>query len=183
MRHFYFFTLLLVTSTYTLGQDLKNPYTVTFKGVETSELFMLGTFHFKDAGLDGYKPKHDVDILSEKRQQELQEVLDQIRKFRPTKIAVEWKKSRQARLDSLYKEYLAGDYELKSNEIYQIGFRMGKELGHTRLYAIDAPARNFEEYEALSEEAYEQKSAHFKEVLGTETIDRDTDLHNRFMSM
>ena len=51
---------------------------------------LLGTFHFSDAGLDDYKPKHDVDILSEKRQAELAEVLEALAAYRPTKIAVEW---------------------------------------------------------------------------------------------
>jgi len=179
-QHFLLFAFL-ITSTLTLSQEIKKPYENHFEGVETSDLFILGTFHFKDAGLDGYKPKHDIDILSKERQQEMQEVLDQIRKFKPTKIAVEWKKDRQPKLDSLYNEYLAGRFELKSNEIYQIGFRMGKELGHKKLYAVDAPARNFDDYK--TEEAYEEKEAYFNEKLGAAVIARDEDLHNKFMAM
>ena len=32
-----------------------------------AKLLLLGTFHFKDAGRDGYKSKFDVDILSAER--------------------------------------------------------------------------------------------------------------------
>ena len=181
MRHYCVLFVFAITSTFALSQKHPNSYTELFNDMDTSELFMLGTFHFKDAGLDGYKPKHDVDILSETRQKELQQVLDQIRKFKPTKIAVEWKKSRQARLDSLYTEYLEGRFELKSNEIYQIGFRMGKELGHTKLYAIDAPARSFDDYQ--TEEAYNAKEIYFKEKLDPKVIARDSMLHERFMGM
>ncbi|MEP3210057.1 MAG: DUF5694 domain-containing protein [Maribacter sp.] len=181
MKPLLFLLLLFHFSTVSTAQDLKNEYAHHFEGVATAELFMLGTFHFKDAGLDGYKPKHDVDILSAKRQQELQEVLDQIRKFKPNKIAVEWKKARQPKLDSLYNEYLAGRFELKANEIYQIGFRMGKELGHKRLYAVDAQARNFDDY--TTKTAYQEKQSYFKEKLGPVRVARDEKLHNTFMGM
>lgn len=181
MRTRLFLLSFLLTSALGLSQDLEKPYENHFADIETSDLFMLGTFHFKDAGLDGYKPKHDIDILAPERQKQLQEVLDQIRKFKPTKIAVEWKKARQPKLDSLYNEYLAGRFELKSNEIYQIGFRMGKELGHKKLYAVDASARNFDDYK--TEEAYKEKEAYFTEKLGASVVARDEDLHNKFMAM
>jgi hypothetical protein len=36
-----------------------------------AKLLILGTFHFDDGGLDDYKPKHALDVLSEDRQQEI----------------------------------------------------------------------------------------------------------------
>lgn len=109
-----------------------------------AKLLLLGSFHFKDAGLDGYKPKFDVDILSPERQQELTEILDRLAAFAPTRIAVEWDRDDQARLDERYAQYLAGEFELGSNEIYQIAFRLGKRLGHERLHAVDADGRHYE---------------------------------------
>lgn len=53
-------------------------------GGPRAQLLVLGTFHFKDAGLDGYKPKLDVDILSAERQQEIADVLDRLAAFAPT---------------------------------------------------------------------------------------------------
>lgn len=109
-----------------------------------AELLLLGTFHFRDAGLDGYKPRFDVDILSDERQRELDEVLDRIAAWNPTVIAVEWDADRQAELDQRYAAYLAGDFEITSNETYQVGFRLGERLGHQRLWAVDADARWYE---------------------------------------
>ncbi len=110
------------------------------------ELLLLGTFHFRDAGLDGYKPKFSVDILSEKRQREVEDLVERLAAFKPTKIAVEWKKEKdQPFLDSLYGEYLAGRYKLGQNEIYQVCFRLGKKLGHKKLYCVDTNARWFED--------------------------------------
>lgn len=65
----------------------------------TAKIMLLGTFHFTDAGRDDYKPKHDVDILSEARQKEVEEVLDGLAGFRPSKIAVEWMPEHQERAD------------------------------------------------------------------------------------
>ena len=181
MRQITSILLLFFISSITLGQSTKINVKDYFKDIDKSGLFIMGTFHFKDAGLDGYKPQYDVDILSEKRQEELQEVLNAIRKFAPTKIAVERHKGRQEQLDSLYNEYLAGRFELKSNEIYQIGFRMAKELGHTKVYAIDAKVRRFDD--GYTDATYAEKETYFIDKFGPEMVARDEKIHNTFMGM
>ena len=40
-----------------------------------AKLLILGTFHFEDAGLDDYKPQHSLDVLSEGRQEEIEEIV------------------------------------------------------------------------------------------------------------
>ena len=37
-----------------------------------------------------------------------------------------------------YSEYLTGKYTLTANEIDQIGYRLAKELGHSKIYPVDA---------------------------------------------
>ena len=77
-------------------------------------------------------------------QAELGEILDRLEAWAPTAIAVEWDRDDQDRLDERYSQYLEGEFEITSNEIYQIGFRLGKRLGHQRLWAVDAESRFFE---------------------------------------
>lgn len=108
------------------------------------KLLILGTFHFSDAGLDSYRPKYDVDILTRERQVEVEDVIERLARFRPTKVAVEAMPAAQQRLDSLYRAYVEGRYTLPSNEIYQLGFRLARRLGHTRVYAVDAKRRFYE---------------------------------------
>lgn len=103
-----------------------------------AHLMLLGTFHFSNPGRDSYKPRFVVDILSEERQRELEEVVALLAKYRPTKIAVEFMPERQARVDSLYSEYLAGRHTLGTNEVYQLGFRLARRLGHPKVYLVDA---------------------------------------------
>jgi len=109
-----------------------------------SELLLLGTFHFSNPGLDSYKPEHTVDIFAAERQKQLDRVLDQLEAWDPTRIAVEVKAADQSRLDASYSAYLAGDKELTSNEVHQIGFRLGRRLGLDSLVAVDAPGRSYE---------------------------------------
>jgi len=109
----------------------------------TAKLVILGTFHFKDSGLDDYKPEVDIDIMSEARQAELADVLERLAKFAPTKILIEAKQERQGVMDERYSQFLTGEFELQANEIYQVAFRLGKKLGHDRLYGVDVSGRNY----------------------------------------
>lgn len=100
----------------------------------TAEVLLLGTFHFQDAGLDSYKPEVDLDIFSERRQNELRQILDLLAtRFKPTKIALEARDTRaQTMAEVEYPAYLEGRFELASSETHQIGFRLGKKLEHPR---------------------------------------------------
>jgi hypothetical protein len=109
---------------------------------ERPSLLVLGVFHFDDAGLDAYKPRFTIDVMSPERQREIEGVVDHLAGFRPTKVAVEVKPDRQRWLDSLYQEYVQGRYTLGKNEIFQLGFRLARRLGHNRVYAADAQSRS-----------------------------------------
>lgn len=152
-----------------------------FKQIETSELMILGTFHFANPGLDSYKPQFDINIFSEQKQKELSEVLTVIKKFAPTKIGVEWKSKGQKRLDSLYNAYLKGDFKLKSNEIYQIGFRLAKMLGHKKVFAIDAPVK--QGLLGMSDEAYKNKQNYFMQKAPKEMLMREQQIGKAFLSL
>lgn len=146
-----------------------------------AKVLVLGTFHFKDAGLDGYKPKYAVDIQSKKRQEELDELLNALEKFNPTKIIVERRASYQPKLDSLYQAYLAGALAISSNEIYQIGFKLAKRLGHTSLVAGDAKAKGLP-YQPGDELRYQQK---LEEIIQQEDLSHSlkSDFEERYNKM
>ena len=114
------------------------------KGAPRAQVVVLGLFHFQDAGLDSYKPQFAFDIRSPERKRELEEVLERLARWRPTRIAVEQRPERQARLDSLFRIYPGGGTDTLRNEIYQIGMKLAKRLEHEGVFAIDAPARRFD---------------------------------------
>lgn len=152
------------------------------KATETeAKILLLGTFHFKDAGLDEHKPEHGFDALSDRRQKEIGEVLDLIAKFRPTTIAVEVEASRQAELDESYSKYLAGEKEPTANELHQIGFRLGKMLEHSRLYAVDTSGRSY--FPDMTEEQFEAKVGSLLEGVDPARIAAEGAWEERFEQM
>ena len=114
-------------------------------GRPAAQLLILGVFHFANPGLDTYKQQFGIDMLAPEHQRDIVDVAAALERFRPTRVAVEQDLDQQQRLDSLYAEYVAGRYVLKSNEIYQLGFRIAKELGLPRVYAVDANGRRYAE--------------------------------------
>lgn len=127
-----------------------------------AQVLLLGTFHFQDAGADDYKPKFRVDVLSATRQKEIAALLDSLARYKPTNIAVEWAAEKQGDLDVRYQKYLAGQFELGANEIYQLGFRFAKRLGHQQLFAIDARSRWYDTN--VSSELLIQRAQQYKQL-------------------
>ena len=99
------------------------------------EVLVLGVYHMANPGHDIFNMAAD-DVLAPKRQQEIAEVAAVLKRFNPTKIAIE--ADSQKRLNDRYQQYLAGKYVLTANEIDQIGLRLANDLGHTAIYAVDA---------------------------------------------
>jgi hypothetical protein len=128
-----------------------------FREHPRAQVLVLGTFHFQDAGLDSYQPQFAFDIRAPERRRQLEEVLARLAGWRPTRIAVENRVDRQARLDSLYALYPGGGLDTLRNEIYQVGFRLAKRLGHEGVFAVDAPARRLDS--AMTEEEWNRRRA------------------------
>jgi hypothetical protein len=114
-----------------------------FIGKHKTKAMVLGVFHFSNPALDNYKEKFTFNILEEKRQKELDILLAKIAEYKPTKILLEWPR---IEMDSItnaqYQNYLTGSFKLddKKNEVYQIGFKLAKKLGHNKVYCSDASA-------------------------------------------
>ena len=105
-------------------------------GAPRAEVLVLGVYHMANPGHDIFNTQAD-DVLTPKRQAEIAELIAALKKFNPTKIAVEADVYGD-RISKRYADYQAGKYELTRNEIDQIGLRLAKELGHKTVHATDA---------------------------------------------
>ena len=103
---------------------------------QPAQVMLFGTFHFKDAGLDTVKVK-DIDIFTEANQAYLEALTQRLQGFKPTRVLLEYSPENDELINERYREYLAGNYELPANEIYQMGFRIAKLAGHKRVYSFD----------------------------------------------
>ena len=101
-----------------------------------AEVLVLGTYHMGNPGHDIYNMQAD-DVRAPKRQAEIAQLMQVLKRFNPTKIAIE-SDAYSDKIPKRYADYLAGKYELTPNEIDQIGLRLAKELGHKTVYPVDA---------------------------------------------
>ena len=106
---------------------------------EQAQVMVLGVFHFAYPNADIIKveKKEQLDVTTPENQHDIEKLVKQLAKYKPTKIAVEVMSEEQELIDSLYQAYLEGRLQLRKSETYQIGFRLAKMLGHQRVYCID----------------------------------------------
>lgn len=105
--------------------------------MEKPTVMVIGISHLDtpDNG-DMFMPKTE-GILSEKRQREISEVVDKLKRFRPTKVALEILKENQDCLNEEFTAFRAGEFTLTANERHQIGFNLAHEMHHEEIFAVD----------------------------------------------
>jgi hypothetical protein len=93
---------------------------------EKAQVALLGVFHFTNPGLDVVKTKQ-VNVFEPENQAYLVAFSDRIAQgFKPTKVLVECARKSQPSIEDKFSSYLNGTYQLGTNEIYQLGFRIAK---------------------------------------------------------
>ncbi len=120
-KWFYFALFGTFVGTFALAQ---NSETMTQK---KPTILLVGMKHLDDS---------TKDIASPKRQKEVQEIVELLKRYQPTKIGCERPYGDEETFE-LYRQYLKGDYQLSKHESNQIGFRLAKELHHKTVYPID----------------------------------------------
>lgn len=103
---------------------------------EPPQVMLLGTHHLANNNRDVINLPIE-DVMTPTRQRELDRLVDALARWKPTRVAVEWRKADQAGLDRRYADYLAGRLKPSANERDQVGMRLAKKLGLTRVDAID----------------------------------------------
>jgi len=116
-----------------------------------TKILTLGVFHFNYPNLDAVQTseKDKISVLDEPYQSEILSICKAIGEFNPTIIAIECTPVKQHIIDSLYHQYQAGHFDLKKDEMYQLGFRIGKQSEVEKIYCVDDPGRHYENIEAL----------------------------------
>ena len=102
-----------------------------------AEIMLMGTFHFSNPGLDVVKT--DVlNVLTDSNQAYLIDFSERVAEsFTPTDVLLECPRADEEALNEEYQRYLKGEFELKVNENYQVGFRVAKQSGTKQLACYD----------------------------------------------
>jgi hypothetical protein len=118
-----------------------------------ARVMLLGTFHFDNPGLDAVKYT-PIDVMQPEQQAYVVALSERLARFAPTKVLLEYTDDVDKKINLRYRDYLAGKFELSKNEVYQLGFRVAKLMGHKRVYGFDAeaPAQDIKLWDYLSQD-------------------------------
>lgn len=128
------FCLLLAVPAF--GQNLTDEVPgVCSANSKVVRVLLLGTYHFANPGKDRFNVKAD-DVLVPKRQKEIEELVERLNEFKPTKVAVEAVYEDRATIEN-FQKFLKGESKLTQNETQQLGFQLAKLAGNSRIFPID----------------------------------------------
>jgi hypothetical protein len=101
-----------------------------------AEVMLFGVFHFANPGRDLVKGDQ-INVMTSANQAYLDRLAMRIAEFQPTLVLLEFDPRNEAGQQERYSRYLDGKYELESNEIYQLGFRIAREAGLDSIQSFD----------------------------------------------
>ena len=132
------FTCILILSFEKQGYSQVDPDKILQKNKKIPKVLLVGSWHFNYPGLDANvtKEKDRINIYSTQRQKELEELLNYIAAFKPTKIMLE-SGPITGYLTYNYKEWKAGKAKLYASERSQIGIRLMEKLKLDTVYGVD----------------------------------------------
>ena len=98
-----------------------------YDDLQEAQVMILGTLHFDETALEA-SAQAGIDSL-----------LIKLARYAPTKIVLEWEPSRQAETNRQYQAFLRDSFDISQryNEVYQLGFQLGKRLQHDSLFLFD----------------------------------------------
>jgi hypothetical protein len=123
--------LFLLLSLRSYSQGSSSPLAQKIK------VYIVGTFHFDGSGGDVYKTARE-DMKTPENQRQLEDLVRRLAKASPERVFVEWTTDRQGYVDTTYQLYLRNEFDLGNNEVYQVGYRLGRLLKLPRIYCADA---------------------------------------------
>lgn len=132
--------LIMLAAAVCVGQSVKpmDPDEILLNGKKLPKVLLVGSWHFQYPGLDAHLTSEEnrINIYSDRRQKELQELLDYIALFKPTKILIE-SGPITGYIKYNYNEWKAGREELMANERSQIAMRLVDRFKLDTIYGVD----------------------------------------------
>nr|WP_299070997.1 DUF5694 domain-containing protein [uncultured Allomuricauda sp.] len=162
MRILHLSTLFCLCCSITFGQVKDNDEKISLKlpseffPKERAQVLVVGSFHFHYPGLDSFKTMEEdkIDVLKEPKKSEVAELVEYIKRFKPTKVAIEARSKWNA--TSKLREYKSGMHRDKRDERYQLAMRIANDFSMDTLYSIDV--------HSLSQDLYKKDSVFLKSI-------------------
>lgn len=108
----------------------------TAKEQPPAQVMLFGVFHFENPGFDVIK-KDQIDVMTDEGQAYLEALSDKISNYNPTVVLLEFDPNREPEIQERFRQYVDGSYQLSSNEIYQLGFRIAARSDADTIHGFD----------------------------------------------
>lgn len=148
---------------------LGSPLAAMAQQPPNAQVMLFGVFHFSNPGLDVVKTDQ-IDVMTDENQVYLEELANRMSEFNPTVVLLEYGSERESEIQDQYRQYMDGSFELPSNEIYQLGFRIAARSDAETVHGYDetsvhwAPQQLFEYMESNDTETGARMSALIEQV-------------------
>lgn len=134
------------------------------------KIVLLGSDHLSQI----YKKDNsNTDVLNPNRQKEILAFTSLMKAYNPDMIMVEELPESQKWVDSLYTLYHQNKLDIDEledarNEVYQLGFRIGKQLNLNKMYCVSAPGGTSQSILDNGEniELYKMETTELRKVVG-----------------
>ena len=101
-----------------------------------AQVMLLGVFHFSNPGRDVVKTDQ-IDVMTDENQAYLEALSDKLSKYNPTVVLLEFSPEREPEMQERFRQYVDGRYQLSSNEVYQLGFRIAARSEADTIHGFD----------------------------------------------
>ena len=101
-----------------------------------AQVLLVGVFHFAGSSSDLVQWKQ-INVMEDNNQAYLEALCTRLASFNPDVVLLEYNPQKEEAYNRQYRQYLEGSFELSSNEIYQLGFRIAKLAGLDRVHSFD----------------------------------------------
>ncbi|MDH5240749.1 MAG: DUF5694 domain-containing protein [Gammaproteobacteria bacterium] len=113
-----------------------SPLAATAEQQPPAQVMLFGVFHFSNPGRDMVKTDQ-MNVMTNENQAYLGALSAEISKFNPTIVLLEFEPEREPEMQERFRQYLDGTYDLPSNEIYQLGFRIAALSDADTIHGFD----------------------------------------------
>lgn len=102
----------------------------------TAQVMLFGVFHFANPRQDVVKTDQ-VDVMTADNQAYLEALSAKISQYNPTVVLLEFDPEREPEMQERFRQYVDGNYQLSSNEVYQLGFRIAARSDAGTVHGFD----------------------------------------------
>ena len=107
----------------------------------------------------------------------LDELSHRISSFKPTAILLEYNPVEDEQINKNFNNYLAGSYDLKTNEVDQLGFRIGKISNLKEVHSFDERSIRWRGEELFEQLHFEEDLLHEFEKKVKDRTDEENSCH------